>query len=177
MESGKIEQKNIAKKGASRVATALGAATAAGVIAGGAVGAVSQDSTEASAGDSSWGARTEEFQQIDPTPIPDQVTEITPTPSPTPTIGEPSWSATPSVETPTATPSEPSPTPKWVASSVLVAPSPETPASLPQTGGEPAKENQAGTKNKLFLALSAVLSGIIGIGAASKASNPRSSQK
>ncbi|MEK7186501.1 MAG: hypothetical protein AAB675_04010 [Patescibacteria group bacterium] len=196
MANGSIEQKDTPKKGSSGAAAALRAATAVGVIAGGAVGAVSKDSTEASAGDSSWGARTEEFQPIDPTPTPEQVTEITPTPSSTPTIGEPS--PTPISETPTATPAEPSPTPKWTASSVSATPIPETPTptpsigddawsatpsapespvQLPKAGGAVSENHRGGVKDKLMLALGSALSGIIGIGAVNKANKQPPSQK
>lgn len=168
MDTGKTEhnENNINKS--SKAAAALRIATAVGVVAGGAVGVVSRNSTEAAPEETSWGARTEQSQQIDST--------ATPEASPTPKWTASSVSATPSPETPTVTPAEPSPTPKWTASSVLATPSPETSASLPQAGGEPARDNQVGVKNKLFIALSAVLAGI-GIGTANKASKQRSAQK
>jgi len=169
MENGKIEQKDITTKKSSKAKVAIRVAAAAGILAGGAAGTVLKNNTDAStSGGNSWGARTEQSHQINPTETPEAaIIETTPTPTSVPTIGEP-WSATPS-------PESPNPTPSPIIGDAWVSPpsAPESPTQLPQTGGPVSGNHRSGITDKLAPIAGAVLSGF-GILVAKK---QRSSQR
>lgn len=174
MEAKQPKPENIQEKKSKTLPLAARAIAAAGIIAGGTAGLVSQNSTEAATGENSWGARTEQPQQINPTetpeatiiettPSPTPPAETTPTPTPKKTI-DGSWSTTPSPETPPPTTIGGA----WKSTPI----STESPAQLPQTGGPVSENHRSGITDKLALIAGALFSRL-GIGIANKQRSPQ----